>query len=1783
MAIANLTKEIALALDSDFLGLPVNHNISNSGYWYTYHPSDFDSNNVLANNSACFYYWDSQVSINSSYALAGGPINRVKMDGSIAFIDEVQNDGLANQNNVQTGNFHNGNVDYARYHGGGIIHIGSGTHDITGVVENDALFFSHLGTFGDDNTSISGPAGGSLEDDAFYWDRLYQRTSGGQWEYDQYHQHLPSNYNKFDDGRIVFDGDGYIREADKQFGYLITTRVSTGNNSYSVPLARIHTPSVGGAHNSHNDVTLPNTAGINYLPGGIIKGSSNRFHAFYLTAAADSEWSVYSRTYTSSSGAFTPEVSYGDYDLANATFNPYEGGDKDAEGSQSKYAMRVSAGHTFGSKVFIPVIMKAVTRSYTAEVEAIVGGGVVYQIGNTTREGTFTGRQQPTIELKVGDTLTFDVGIYNAAHPLYIQTTTSLGAPSADQAAGSSGGGTSTVTFTPQSAGTYYYICSVHSNMYGQINVTNLEGSFDQQIWNVTDANTISPGTLSRVDLPQPFQGTNYRPDTMLTSVGSRLYAAIGGSSWKGGVQLYSSTTGDSTNAWTLEGNIVSNDSDQPLRVHGFKYNANTTKFFTLISGIDGSLGNYDGKGLYSFDLAGGAFDGYNHLDYDPTSGTFETNGPLQAGHISYSHVTGTLTHNTGTEPEGIPAGTSIMQYDVASPNFFNRKEINTGAEEYFFQGIYLQDGRKCLVGRVEKWFEDGIAQIDGNINSGDLIMTIVDNENNSVSYVAGGSGDDFITGVIEDIENDRIVFSGYAKGELTNKGEQWVHGWGRNVNQSTTSAKMRFNDVVLDSDGYIVSGIDDSSNHGMLFRYDKDYVLTSTKYLSQGADSSGINTVDKFADRSYVVSGYTHNGTLRRHGYIAKLDSNDNVDWSLRLNQGNNYHDVTSHCIVSNGGTEYIVAFMSNNTQAQDSDAPGVEFSDKGHGILMVLDKNGTIISSKSTENIYQGAQSNKGNFGIKRLRAGRPNTGEFLFAGHSNYTSAYYAPIWGYGDIDEPSLVKLIHGPAAGRKTNVSDFENTSYNPESMFNDIRLLNYDSDLKKYEIVVVGMVEDVSLANNTGSAVSQGMGNTHESFPLAAKYSFIDSTTHHNIGIEWEKSYTSAYGSAEELTTCIIEDSDQRDWWFNETEFFHNNVKRIIISGRGINLDGNAAHPDYTADILMGRDTFLLQINDNDGSVAWNNSLGHMGEDDINKGMCWDAHDRNFVTVGSSTSHSVGQDGVLFRLWKDGFGQGVYNTAQSTSNAYYYDSAGMFVATAPTHYTDFSALDSSSYPPLFATTVTSNTLSSTATDQTVNPLDYNGAYGANGLFTGFLGWVNKSDLQSFKNTDEYRIRDQEGKIIHRADNIFNIRQISTVGDATADDGNIFGYDVIKSSDGEYYYMACQTSGNVAQQNPGQSGVYDYMLAQYDIASDQFRFWQAGTEDDEEIYALTELQGTAKTVTNPEAVNNGAGKGTVSWTPDETGTYFYQCGNHGVMNGQLVVQAATTPQTFNITVLYTNTPNAFRFSGTDRAGAINSSADNPTITINKSDTVNFIVNNTGHPFWIQTETGTGGAKKGHIAFCGRSTGNLGGHSNIGGYDIFTGIFDPRNWEAEYYQIGSGFNDKAMNIHDINSKIPNTYAVVYTSFGAVNGSQTFGSEDIGVITFNYDTDTWSQGFQTGSETSEEIDQNGKPSTFTNDGRVGVVCNTSGAFADNANTFGLLDMGLGIFDFDSDGAGNYLGWRKYQVGSGSSDFSFSIDNNGTSFLLTGYSEATWDKAVSGVFVEFDPERNLLAKSAG
>ena len=79
-------------------------------------------------------------------------------------------------------------------------------------------------------------------------------------------------------------------------------------------------------------------------------------------------------------------------------------------------------------------------------------------------------------------------------------------------------------------------------------------------------------------------------------------------------------------------------------------------------------------------------------------------------------------------------------------------------------------------------------------------------------------------------------------------------------------------------------------------------------------------------------------------------------------------------------------------------------------------------------------------------------------------------------------------------------------------------------------------------------------------------------------------------------------------------------------------------------------------------------------------------------------------------------------------------------------------------------------------------------------------------------------------------------------------------------------------------------------------------------------------GTGNQVSTPAATNQGSQSGTVSWTPNTAGTYYYQCGNHAGMLGTITVTATTTidlsagnmitfNQEANTTISFANTETA----------------------------------------------------------------------------------------------------------------------------------------------------------------------------------------------------------------------------------------------------------------------------------
>jgi hypothetical protein len=149
-------------------------------------------------------------------------------------------------------------------------------------------------------------------------------------------------------------------------------------------------------------------------------------------------------------------------------------------------------------------------------------------------------------------------------------------------------------------------------------------------------------------------------------------------------------------------------------------------------------------------------------------------------------------------------------------------------------------------------------------------------------------------------------------------------------------------------------------------------------------------------------------------------------------------------------------------------------------------------------------------------------------------------------------------------------------------------------------------------------------------------------------------------------------------------------------------------------------------------------------------------------------------------------------------------------------------------------------------------------------------------------------------------------------------------------------------------------------------------------------------------------------------------------------------------------------------------------------------------------------------------------------------------------------------------------------VYTSFGQFANTQSFGSEDVGVIKFNYNTDTWSNAYQIGTASSDIIIQNGKPSALLDDGRIAVVFSTGGVLDETVGAKGFLDIGLGILDLDTGE------WTRAQVGSQTSETATSVFAQGERLLITGFVTDSFSEEGEGIVVEADIQFGIGGKQS-
>ena len=561
----------------------------------------------------------------------------------------------------------------------------------------------------------------AVPDDAFYWDRFYLPEGDTEWYYYQYHKHLPSFYVDYEGGRETTSGGGFIDSDDKSFGYSISIDVNTQGTKYQSRLARVHTPSVGGAHNSHNDVTLPSTANKNYMTGGLIRGTSDRYHYFYISAN-NTSWDVFSKTYNDSATSFTGEVQLGTFDLRDPVFTA-----NGTSGVQKNWPVRASCGDLLDTRVYFPVLMTNQTNSANTDLE----------------------------------------------------------------------------------------------------------------VWSIPSAATQDSSDLVRQVLKSDFLGPC---DAQCVSVGSDLFVAYS-DIINGGIRIhsYNGTT------WTDEGQVLTNISASPVRVHGFRYNSSDTSFYLLLSGTsDGGASTYQGDGVYSFQLDE-QFLGYEHLDYDSSTGGFLTRSAANTGYLEYDTNNGSVSRYNNLEPKGIATDKRILEYSTGSPSFYRKKEIDLGGEEIYEHILPLNDGRKVAVGQVNGL---NIA----NTSEKNILFSLIDGDNTDreVHFVYGGMGVDFCTGVCQ-ASDDKIWLTGYTKSELVTKRDIKCHGFLRNIEDGLNEISPV--DVIQDSDENYYTLANHEDGYIVIYKLNKNFEeVWQYKYDSgsTGADVAYGIAIDS-SDNLYI------------------------------------------------------------------------------------------------------------------------------------------------------------------------------------------------------------------------------------------------------------------------------------------------------------------------------------------------------------------------------------------------------------------------------------------------------------------------------------------------------------------------------------------------------------------------------------------------------------------------------------------------------------------------------------------------------------------------------------------------------------------------------------------------------------------------------------------------------------------------------------------------------------------------------------------------------------------
>ena len=134
------------------------------------------------------------------------------------------------------------------------------------------------------------------------------------------------------------------------------------------------------------------------------------------------------------------------------------------------YSLTVSGsttGQTVTGTINVNDPVTTASASFTINVSAF--NSTDYSLSGTYRNITGFSGADPNLVFYVGDTISF---IVNAAgHPFYLKTVAGTGTGDTISGVTNNGTESGTIVWTPTSAGTFYYQCSLHAEMVGTITI----------------------------------------------------------------------------------------------------------------------------------------------------------------------------------------------------------------------------------------------------------------------------------------------------------------------------------------------------------------------------------------------------------------------------------------------------------------------------------------------------------------------------------------------------------------------------------------------------------------------------------------------------------------------------------------------------------------------------------------------------------------------------------------------------------------------------------------------------------------------------------------------------------------------------------------------------------------------------------------------------------------------------------------------------------------------------------------------------------------------------------------------------------------------------------------------------------------------------------------------------------------------------------------------------------------------------------------------------------------